>query len=222
MKNNKTKVILNKEDMEKQQKELLIEMNRLDNEMRKERKKKIIIITSIVLIIIVVIKMFFGTIELYNILGASPSNARYYNVTVNNEQVAVSYRSTKKIPIIPFLINFNSVYLGNSYIRGNDDGNSFYPDGSEKYIIGINSYSCYYQNIQTECKYNDQTMKKNNDEKYQLLTITRITNPHEVVYKGEYIEDITPYITTSGQYHIGISTKYGLTNDEVYFYFENY
>jgi hypothetical protein len=157
---NKSTFILSEEELKKQQKELLIEMNKLDNEMRKARKKKIIVITLIILIIITVIKIFFGTIQLYNVFGAPPSKARYYNVTVNNKQVAVSYISTKKIPIIPFLVNFNSVYMGNSYIKGDDTGKFFYNDGSDKYIIDINSYSCYYENFQTECTNNEQNMKQ--------------------------------------------------------------
>ena len=86
---------ISEEELKKHQ-ELLIEMNKLDNKIRKARKKKIIIITSLILIIITMIKIFFGTIQLYNIFGASPSIARYYYVTVNNKQIAVSYISTKK------------------------------------------------------------------------------------------------------------------------------
>lgn len=193
-------------------------MNKLDNEIRKSRKKKIIIITSIILIIITMIKIFFGTIELYNVFGASPSKARYYNVTVNNKQIAVSYISTKKIPIIPFLVNFNSVYMGNSYIKGDDTGNFFYNDGSDKYIIDINSYSCYYENIQMECTNNEQNMKQNSDTKYTNLSITRTTNPYKKIYTGKYIDDITSYITEKGNYHIEITAKYGLIETKIYFY----
>ena len=193
-------------------------MNKLDNEIRKSRKKKIIIITSIILIIITVIKIFFGTIQLYNVFGASPSKARYYNVTVNNKQVAVSYISTKKIPIIPFLVNFNSVYMGNSYIKGDDTSNFFYNDGSDKYIIDINSYSCYYENIQIECTNNEQNMKQNSDTKYTNLSITRTTNPYKKIYTGKYIDDITSYITEKGNYHIEITAKYGLIETKIYFY----
>lgn len=96
MNKNKSTFVSNEEELKKQQKKLLVEMNKLDNEIRKSRKKKIIVITSIILIIITMIKIFFGTIELYNVFGASPSKARYYNVTVNNKQIAVSYISTKK------------------------------------------------------------------------------------------------------------------------------
>lgn len=209
---------LSEEELKKQQKELLIEMNKLDKEIRKARKKKIAIITSIIIIIIFAIKVFFGTIQLYNVLGAPPSKARYYNVTVNNKQVAVSYISTKKIPIIPFLVNFNSVYMGNSYIDGDDKGYYFYNDGSEKYIIDINSYSCYYENIQTECKNNKQNMKHNTDTKYTTLSITRTTNPYKKIYTGKYINDITSYIGENGIYHIEITAKYGLIEAKIYFY----
>lgn len=218
MNKNKSTFVSNEEELKKQQKKLLVEMNKLDNEIRKSRKKKIIVITSIILIIITMIKIFLGTIELYNVFGASPSKARYYNVTVNNKQIAVSYISTKKIPIIPFLINFNSVYMGNSYIKGDDTGNFFYNDGSDKYIIDINSYSCYYENIQMECTNNEQNMKQNSDTKYTNLSITRTTNPYKKIYTGKYIDDITSYITEKGNYHIEITAKYGLIETKIYFY----
>lgn len=218
MNKNRSTFVSNEEELKKQQKKLLVEMNKLDNEIRKSRKKKIIIITSIILIIITVIKIFFGTIQLYNVFGASPSKARYYNVTVNNKQVAVSCISTKKIPIIPFLVNFNSVYMGNSYIKGDDTGNFFYNDGSDKYIIDINSYSCYYENIQMECTNNEQNMKQNSDTKYTNLSITRTTNPYKKIYTGKYIDDITSYITEKGNYHIEITAKYGLIETKIYFY----
>ena len=218
MNKNKSTFILSEEELKKQQKELLIEMNKLDNEMRKARKKKIIVITLIILIIITVIKIFFGTIQLYNVFGAPPSKARYYNVTVNNKQVAVSYISTIKIPIIPFLVNFNSVYMGNSYIKGDDTGNFFYNDGSDKYIIDINSYSCYYENFQIECTNNEQNMKQNTDTKYTNLSITRTTNPYKKIYTGEYIDNVTSYIREKGQYCIEITAKHGLTETKIYFY----
>lgn len=218
MNKNKSTFILSEEELKKQQKEFFIEMNKLDNEIRKARKKKIIVITLIILTIFTVIKIFFGTIQLYNVFGAPPSKARYYNVTVNNKQVAVSYISTIKIPIIPFLVNFNSVYMGNSYIKGDDTGNFFYNDGSDKYIIDINSYSCYYENFQIECTNNEQNMKQNTDTKYTNLSITRTTNPYKKIYTGEYIDNVTSYIREKGQYYIEITAKHGLIETKIHFY----
>ena len=140
-------------------------------------------------------------------------------MTVNEKQTPVSYVLKHKIPIIPFLVNFNSYYLGNSYIEENDS-NYFLTDNSKNYIIDIDSYSCYSknQNYQTECQYNKQNMKQNTDTKYTNLSITRTSNPYEKVYTGKYIDDITLYIKEKGQYHIEITAKYGLIETKVYFY----
>lgn len=188
----------------------------------KERKKKFIIIGLIVFIIVSIIKTFFGTIEIYNIFGYQSSNARYYRVTVNEKQVAVSYTLRRKIPLIPYLVNFNSTYLGNSNINNDDTGPFFYADNSTKYLINISSYKCYYNNTQIECTSNTQTMKETNDEKYSKITIQRISNPREVTYQGKFINDITQYIKENGQYHIEITTKQNFNETKIYFYFNNF
>ena len=51
--NNKTKFTQNEEELEYQKKEILLEMNKLDNEIRTMKKKKIIIISSIIIVIFV-------------------------------------------------------------------------------------------------------------------------------------------------------------------------
>lgn len=212
----------NQMDQEKLKKEALREYIESSQQLQKERKKKFIIISSVIIVFVVIIKIFFGTIELYNVLGLPSSNGRYYKLTINGEQIGVAYTLKRKIPIIPYLINFNSVYLGNSDIVGNDTGPNFYSNGSENYTIKLNSYKCYYNDIQVECKTNDQTMKKVKDEKFKKMVITRISNPYgEVLYDGEMIENIAPYVKDKGIYHIGITSKYGLNESEIYFYFKN-
>ena len=62
---------------------------------------------------------------------------------------------------------------------------------------------------------------KNNDTKYTQVKITRTSNTYEVIYKGKYIDDITPYVVKKGNYHVAITAKHGLTESEVYFYFKN-
>ncbi len=111
---------LSKEELKKQEEELkkeaILEYMKSTNELHEERKRKFIIISLTIIFVIIVIKVSFGTIELYNIFGYPSSKARYYKVTVNDKQVAVSYTLRRKIPLIPYLINFNSTYLGNSHI----------------------------------------------------------------------------------------------------------
>jgi hypothetical protein len=206
----------------KQKNEIIVEYMKSTNEFHKYRKKRFIIISLIIIFIIIVIKVFFGTIELYNILGYPSSKARYYKVTVNDKQVEVVYTFDRKIPLIPFLVNFNSVYLGNSNIKNDDNGLVFYKDGSENYYINISSYKCYYNGVQVECTNNKQNMIATNDEKFTKLTITRTTNPYEIIYDGDFVNNITPYITVRGEYCIEITSRYGLNTSIIHFYFANF
>ena len=206
---------------EEAQKEILYDYMKSSKESHKNAKKKFFIISLIVVAIILVIKVFWGTIELYNVLGYPPSKSRYYKVTVNNKQVAVSAQIRQKIPLIPYLINFNSYYTASSNISNDDTGPFFYADDSKNYYINISSYKCYYNNTQVECKNNEQTMKKTDDEKYEKMVITRTSYPYEVVYDGEFTSDIAPYVSKKGSYCVEIYARDGLTTTKIYFYFEN-
>jgi hypothetical protein len=64
-------------------------------------------------------------------------------------------------------------------------------------------------------------MIETNDEVLTKLTITRTTNPYEIIYDGEFINDIAPYITLKGVYCIEITTKYGFNESVIHFYFHN-
>lgn len=210
-----------KEEIEKLKKVTLGEIDSLDSEIKKRRKKNWVKICLIIVIVFGIIKLLFGMIELYNIFGYPAGKARFYMVTVNGEANTVSYNLRHKIPVIPFLVNFNSYYLGNSNIVGDNDDIDFYEDGSSQYLIGISSYSCYVDNHQVECNKSSQVMKENEDTRYTNLRIVRTSNPYEEVYNGKFIKDITPYVREKGFYYVGITAKYSLVETEVYFYFRN-
>lgn len=65
-------------------------------------------------------------------------------------------------------------------------------------------------------------VKENNDEKFQMLTITRMSNPRDIVYQDKFINDITNYINDKGQYIIENTSKQGLNTTQIYFYFNNF
>lgn len=218
MKNNEI-LMDSKEELDKIKHETSLEINKLNKEIKVTRNKKVLKFSLIAITIISLFKLFFGTIELYNIAYYPASRTRFYKVTVNNEPTTVNYNLKHTIPIIPFLVNFNSIYLGGSDIVGDEDP-YYVENGSKKYIIDISSYNCYRDTYQVECKNSNQTMKENNDTKYTNLKIIRTTNPYEEIYNGKFIKDITPYINKKGIYYIGITAKYSLVETEVYFYFD--
>ncbi len=215
----KSSLIPTKEEIEKSKRDALSELNKSNIVLSKERKRKVMIFFLVIIGIILAIKIFFGTIELNNIFGYPSNNARFYELNVNETKVNVSYQTKQQIPLIPFLINLNSYYLGYSKVN-NDIGSDFVADDSKDYLININSYKCYSESgYQVECKKINQTMKLSNNVQYKKMIITRTTKPLEEVYNGKYINDITKYVDDKGVYCIQIYVKHSLVTDELYFYF---
>ena len=72
---------------------------------------------------------------------------------------------------------------------------------------------------QTKCKDSNQEMKKNDDVRFTRLTIYRTTNPHEEIYNGKFVNDITPYIKDKGKgvYSVSIYAEYSYIETTVNF-----
>lgn len=89
----------------------------------------------VIIAVIFIIKFTFGAIELNNIFGYPGSKARFFEVTLNNTKISVDYNLKHRVPIVPFLIIFNSYYIGNNFVSNDGDGTYFYADDSDKYLI---------------------------------------------------------------------------------------
>lgn len=211
-----------KERMEMIKKEVRNEIYELNREIKIEKQLKGLkkfLILSIIIAIIVAIKVFLGTIEINNILGYPSGKTRFYKLTVNGEVITTDYTIKHTFPIIPYLININSYYMGSSNIKTDNDGTYYYENGWDNYIIDISSYSCYKDGYRVECRDENRDMKATNDTKYTKLIITRTNNPYEEVYNGPFINDITPYVVEKGVYNIEITAEYSFVETKVNFYF---
>lgn len=201
---------------------MVIEMNELNQELKKERKIKKIInwcIVLLVLLLIIIIKMFFGTIEINNILGYPSSRNRFYKLTINGEPITTDYNLKHKVPVIPYFININSYHIGSSIIKEDSDGTYFYQNNKEEYIIDIESFTCHKAGFRVECKDENRDLKETSDTKYTKLKITRTNNPYEVVYNGKYTSNITKYVKEKGIYCVEVTAEYSLIKTQIYFYF---
>lgn len=219
MENENLNNTLENEEKKKQQIETLKEINRLNKEIRQEQKKRILIIISVIVILFLIIKIFFGTIEINSIFGYPSNKARFYKATINGELTDSQHNLKHTIPLIPFLVNFNSHYLGNSYANIELENGNYDIKDLEKVIIDIEIFKCLSKNnYQVECQNINQKMEKVEDEKYKEMVITRTSNPYEVVYSGKFVNDITDYVKNKGVYAVQIYTKRTLIETEVYFY----
>lgn len=208
------------EELEKERMEILGEINEVNKKIRLDLKIKLFIGIILTCAIVFIIKMTIGTIEINNIFGYPKEKARFYKVTINNIPTTINYELNHKLPIIPFIVNLNSKYLGGSYFSEDEDSINFYHDNSEKYLIDIKSYSCFKGEYQVECIYDNQEMKENTDTKYTNLEIVRTSNPYEKIYNGKFIKDITSFVEKKGVYYVGITAKHKNTETKVYFYFK--
>ena len=113
--------------MEKHRNELMSEMSQLNREIVSSRRKKFAIVSIVLVLLIIFIKTVFGTIQIYNVFGYPRDRIRFYKLTVNDKAISVDYNLNHNIPIVPFLINFSSNYVGSNDIKGDNDGVYYYP-----------------------------------------------------------------------------------------------
>lgn len=194
-------------DLEAVKKEALFDYKKSAEEVSRLKKKKWIKIILICSIVIIIFKVFVGTIEITNPFTYTKN--RFYEVKLNGTLLTVDSTDHHRIPLVPLFIYFNT-YQTTVYI-GKTDRYEI-NENVKKYILNINSYSCYSKNgtSQLRCtSTGDNTMKKQNkDTTYTRLYIRKNGRPEKVQYDGPFIEDITPYIQETGYYYINIIAKY--------------
>lgn len=217
----KKSVNIDQEKMANIRKETVKEINKDNKENRLKRNKKIIKITLLIIVVFTIVKLIWGSIELSNIMGYPSSSVRYYDLKVNGEKVNTHYTIRHKITLFPYLIHFNSYKTGSyELIDIDNDTDQYLADGYNKYILSIDSYKCYKDSYQVECKNDLQKMKKTKDTRYTQVIITRTSNPYEEVYNGKFINDITEYVSKKGVYSVEVIAKHSLVETTIQFYFK--
>lgn len=216
--NNKTKFTQNEEELEYQKKEILLEMNKLDNEIRTMKKKKIIIISSIIIVIFVLFKTFIGEINLNFSNIASQHKNRLYEVSINDVLIDIGVEETRRTTIIPFIIYSNDFSSHSFY--GVQDENSLKFDKDTYISLDIDSYECYAKNVDTQlsCINDSGNYKKiKTDDTTYNLRIKRLNKKETITYNGKFINDISSYLPENGKYRIFIIGKYKNVTSTIYF-----
>lgn len=178
---------------------------------------KVITITTLVVILI---KVLFGSIELYNVVGYPKYKVRYYQVMVNGKDYDSEFVIKNKKSLIPSLIYFTSYYKGTNFVVG---GKEKQPeaDGSDEYRIGIKSYSCYKGKYQVKCENSSQYMRKNYDTKYVKMLITKIDDGVKEIYQGAFMKDIAQFVSEKGVYRVEILALFDSVETTISFKFHN-
>ena len=167
----------------------------------------------LILLILVIIRGMFGKIIINNRFGMYPaSKNRYFLATINGTPVNVDVELKFNFPVIPFLLYIQNNYAYTSeYVKDDyqEYGQYKVNDQDKKYIFNLKSYECYFKGYRNTCSTFDATDKK---EKPLNIKRMKIDSNNTEIYDGEYIEDITEYITGDGYYFIRIEGNYNWTD----------
>lgn len=210
--------------------EALKELNVAREEAKKERFSNFfrvsISIIFILSVFIILFRLFIGTIELNNPFGYEKN--RFYEVTFNSQTVTVYASEHNRFAIIPWIVYFNS-RTNNTYLGKKETMSEI--EEAKQYILKVNSYSCYDENLKKRVKCEDKENHfkgVNKDTTYYLKIEKRTYNPAtdlkdeswnvNYIYDGPFIEDVTKYIENGAEYRFLITSKYGTVTAEFDFY----
>lgn len=202
-------------DLEFSKKKALLDYNKAINELKLEQNKKRIKFFIIIGLLIIVFKITIGTLEITNPFTYNKN--RLYELKLNDTTITVNSTDQHRIPFIPFFVYLNTynttIYYGSSepYLLSNN---------YDKYILNIESYSCYARNVNSQIRCdstNNPIKKKNTDTVYTNLYIRKNGKPEIVVYNGKMINNITPYIQQRGYYYIQVTAKYNNVKTNISF-----
>ena len=210
--------------------------------LRKRRRKRIFIIILISIILIFLI--FYSS---FSRIFIAKKPLRFYEVEINNSKVTVSEKinNTTILPIILVIPNGNSGFFLSKYNeRDNVITSESYLLSIKSYTCFLESdrnqipISC---NSNTESKYENhdtiyekmQILQYDYDDKYTYSLgndhlsrsyytdknslITRPYEEYSIIYEGEVLSDLTPYIVKQSAYMIKVDFKYQKTEGTISF-----
>ena len=209
-------------------------------QVKKQRRKKIIII--FICIILLIFFLFYGP---FSYVFVSKKQLRFYEVKINNQELSVSekIKNTTIIPVILEIPNGNSRYFsinqeykeifGDSYLLSIESYRCFLLNENKEASISCSDTSknkketndTKYTKMQIlEYKYEDSytysLSAHHLSRSYYVGENSITTRPYEeysIIYEGEYIEDLTAYISEENVYVIHVDFTYKNTHGTISF-----
>ncbi len=210
--------------------------------LKKKRKKRIFLI--IICIVLLIFFFFYGP---FSWMFVAKKNLRFYEVKINNHELSVSEKinSTTIIPIVLVIPNGNSGFFLSKYNeRNNVITSESYLLSIKSYTCFLESDR---NQIPISCNSNIESKYENHDTIYEKMQILQydyddkytysmgndhlsrsyytdknslITRPYEeysIIYEGEVLSDLTPYIVKQSAYMIKVDFKYQKTEGTISF-----
>jgi len=181
-------------------------LNKINNNLNKRKKLKLIILIIIIITLFILFKLTVKEIVFPKISSSSASE-NMHQIFINDIPVSFTVETTEKDTIIPSII-----YLGKYNIYTHYEGYVSTTLELDKHvediILDIKSYECLNdKKKKVDCNYNSSKKKKEIDKEY-TMAIRNSIKDDGIIYKGDYISDISKYISEVGKnYRIEIYIK---------------
>ena len=224
---NKHKFYKNVDEIKKEyapiKKEVEIEIPVMDvkaKEQKQAKRKKIIgIFVPILIILMIVFGILFKIVE--DNVKYNRGNFHYFDLNLNGQGLPIYYQQSYNKVIVRYFYeqsSYNDSYEINGYSL---DDILVDVQKSDKYIINLNEYVCWDDDIKVPCYSSNIKNKKLSPLSKSTLTIKKsidlnnkdISNidikdsATKIIYEGSYKEDISQYISDSGIYVLIFENK---------------
>ena len=174
--------------------------------------KKTIIILSVI-VILIISRMLFGVLKINVTI---PYKNPTYTLKINNTLVKLDIETRKKTTLIPYLVQITN----HNILITTGDVETYKVKLGDEISVNVKGYNCYFdidgKEKRIACTNNSNKEIKNeiNDIKYSL----KIMQKTDLIYEGEYVEDLSEIITKSARYQIFISASYkNIESDLIFF-----
>lgn len=202
---------MTEEEKELKKKEALRDYNLAKNDLKRRKYKKIkiiLILLGIVLAILIVVRVVFGRLY-FSLPYIDYNKSIEYKLFMNGEHKNIAFEDYEDTPIIPGVLYFRRTNRGVWCNMSKYDEDLLFVD--ENIILDFESSECYTHTdkIRVMCDAtNDKLIKKEVKPKFKSIFIRKNGGKNKVMYDGEYISDISPYVKEKGYYYIEIWAEY--------------
>ncbi len=177
-----------------------------------KRKKFIGIFVPILIILIILFGVIFKLVE--DNVKYNRGNFHYFDLNINGQELPIHYQQSYNKVIVSYFYEQSSYNDSHEVTGYSLDDILIDVPKSDKYIINLNEYICWDGNIKIPCHSNNIKNKKISLLSKSTLTIKKSVDSSnknisdiairdsttEIIYEGNYKEDITEYISIPGIY----------------------
>ena len=182
-------------------------------------KKKIVIVFVVLIVLIILLKIVLGQID---IKMKIPYNNPIYRLQLNDNYYGMNMEINYNVNIIPKNLTF--IKTAHLFTSPSEAKIKL----GEKISLNIIGYNCF-SNIGNKEKqigctnYNHKIMKEIKDIKFSKMKITggsEVGLVNDLIYDGEFTNELTNLITKKGEYQIEIILEHKPISSNLFFIIE--